>query len=336
MDVSDGSRPLPCQTKPDTTFRLSPIAGCIVAKYYWCVNIPDSTKVSTHRVKAYVKTQKRGMTIRWAVAVAVLIGFACVAAVPKPAPAAIVKAVKVKPANDIASIKPKAEAGDAAAQLVLADYLIGIRRPAEALKWYRLAAEKGSVEAKYRIGNILLFGKKGTDSDQCVIADPETGIRWAYEAATNKNVAAYKDMAAALQAGLGVTADNVEAYFWLKLCPDATSRAQKKELDKLAAKMEVREIQEAQVIAEQFKKGIWPALAARKAAAIIPGLTLSGVTQSGRNSLAIINRRTLAEGESSSFPLNSGSITIKCIKIEKDFVLVEIQGEDEPRLLSLK
>lgn len=64
--------------------------------------------------------------------------------------------------DDIASLRQKAEQGDAAAQTMLgACYAIGEGVPhdyKEAMKWYRLAAEQGNADAQFSLGLAYDFG----------------------------------------------------------------------------------------------------------------------------------------------------------------------------------
>ena len=55
-----------------------------------------------------------------------------------------------------------------------------------------------------------------------------------------------------------------------------------------------------------------------------------------KRSLALINGKTLSEGESAAVSVKPGTLTIKCLKIEKDLVLITVHGEDTPRLLHLR
>jgi hypothetical protein len=52
--------------------------------------------------------------------------------------------------------------------------------------------------------------------------------------------------------------------------------------------------------------------------------------------LAVINGKTLSEGESASVSVKPGTLAIKCLKIEKDSVLISVEGEDTRRLLHLR
>ncbi len=87
--------------------------------------------------------------------------------------------------SDVAVIKQKAEAGDPEAQLSLGDILAFNFKSADALDWYRKSAVQGSVGAKSRIGDILLFGRAGIPASQSVAQDPVQGIQWTFAAATN-------------------------------------------------------------------------------------------------------------------------------------------------------
>src|SRR5712671_5367235 len=53
--------------------------------------------------------------------------------------------------GDVAAIKQRAEAGDAKAQVALANALVSQFRSAEALSWYSKAAAQGNVEGQYHV-----------------------------------------------------------------------------------------------------------------------------------------------------------------------------------------
>jgi len=65
-------------------------------------------------------------------------------------------------------------------------------------------------------------------------------------------------------------------------------------------------------------------------------LKLAGITAGTKSNLAVINGKTLAEGESVTIQLKPESVTIKCLKIEKDSVLIAVESEDQPRWLRLR
>lgn len=268
--------------------------------------------------------------------------------------------------TDVAELKQKAEAGDPGAQLAFAKLLAGQFRSAEALLWYRKAAEHGSLEAVYQIGRLLLFGGMGGGT-QSVKPDPSTGIQLIFCAATNRYIAAYRDMHRAYRDGLGVRQDTTQAYAWLQLHADSSGgllpSSSRAEMNALALKVDVATSQEAKRLAALYKSGHWPVLeilppaapdpppqkaapAASANARTVPAAPVAtspkpvsalkvSVIALGAVPLAVINGKTLAEGESVTLPLKPTPITIKCLKIEKNSVLVAIDGEDTPRELYL-
>jgi hypothetical protein len=57
----------------------------------------------------------------------------------------------------------------------------------------------------------------------------------------------------------------------------------------------------------------------------------------GKPRLTVINGKTFEEGESGKILMNpKGTVTIRCVKIEQDYVLVSVEGEDSPRRLTIK
>ena len=236
--------------------------------------------------------------------------------------------------TDVAATKQKAEAGDPQAQLSLGNTLSSNFKSADALGWYRKAAQQGSVAAKSRIGEMLMFGATGIPSNQSVKANPTEGIRWTFEAATNRDAKALLNMSKALQNGIGVSTNLIEAYAWLQLYSENDSIVGRVWLNQLALKLDEQSLQKAHVMAEQFKAGQWPALSPRRLAEGDSGLKLGGVTE-GKPSLAIINGKTLAEGETITIELKDGPLKVKCVQIKQNAVLISIEGENEPRWLTL-
>ena len=238
--------------------------------------------------------------------------------------------------SDVATTKQKAEAGDPQAQLSLADTLAFNFKSADALKWYRKAVDQGSVEAKSRIGEMLLFGHVGIPSNQSVPQNPTEGIRWTFDAATNRDAKACLNMSKALENGIGTSTNLVEAYAWLRLYSDSDAIMGRVLLNQMAIKLDSQSLQEAQAQAAEFKSGHWPAISPRKIPDGDPRLKLEGIMFGGKVALATVNGKTLAEGESADILLKKDALKIKCVQIKQDSVLVLIDGEDQPRWLHLK
>jgi Sel1 repeat-containing protein len=269
--------------------------------------------------------------------------------------------------TDVAETKRKAEAGDTAAQLSLANTLAGQHRPADALPWYQKAAAQGSLEAVYRLGSVLLSGAAGIPSEKSVKAEPGTGIQLIFCAATNRYTAAYYDMHRAYRDGIGVPKDIVQAYAWLQLDVDSTrgpltASVRHAELNRLALDVDVSTSQAGKRLAALYKAGRWPRLTLLPAASAPPASTPAAATNAappgptgsqpalapgsdpslklggvmfGTTRLSIINGKTVGEGETATVALKAKPVTFTCIKIGTNFVLVKLEGEETLRRLSL-
>ena len=264
----------------------------------------------------------------WALSTAALLAASSIASAQKTG----VKPVAT-PLEDVLLIKQKAEGGNVPAQITLAERLAANRQYADALAWYRKAAGKGAVEAEYRIGELLLHGSPAAVAEQAVPINTTEGLRRTFCAATNLHPRACRNMSLALQHGMGVRTNFIEAYAWLYLFAERNSNPGRSELNNLALRMDTRDIQQGQKLVRQFKSRQWPRLVMNQTVAIAAGLKLDGITLGGRNPLAVINRRSLEVGESAPIPVKGGTLDVKCLQIGAHAVLVEVAGEDQPRLL---
>ena len=238
--------------------------------------------------------------------------------------------------GNLAIIKERAERGDASAQVELADNLAANQLVAQAVGWYRKAAEQGNVDAKYRLGEILINGVSSTsDPDERVAPKPAEGVRWTYEAATNFHSGACRNMSYVLENGVGLGTNVVEAYAWLEVFARSNLDSARADMDRLALRMQLQEIRESHAMAGRFLNRQWPHRVVQKFTEADLALKLNGITI-GPVSLAIINGQTLEEGDSVVMPAKDGTARINCVKITQDSVLVAVEGEGEPRRLRLK
>ena len=117
--------------------------------------------------------------------------------------------------------KAKAEKGDALAQCVLGEmYDPSIRSNlnqskivpqdyADAVKWYRSAAEQGCAEAQFNLGNCYEFGKGVTNDDT-------EAAKWYRKAAEQNNAQAQYYLGNCYRNGKGVAKNEVEAVQWFR------------------------------------------------------------------------------------------------------------------------
>jgi TPR repeat protein len=238
--------------------------------------------------------------------------------------------------GDLGAIKIRAEQGDATAQVKLADAYLSHNQSVDAAKWYEAAAKQDSVEGEYQLGNLFLWGRFGIPKEQSIVAKPTEGLKWTYMAATNGYREAWRNMAKSLQNGIGCSTNLVETYAWLALLADSGDIVGRVDMNNLALKLSSEEITRGKSLEDEMKKGNWPQLNLGQPTASLVPLILQGISGSENNRLAIINNTILAENETTAFKVNGQIIKIKCLKISDDRVLIQVEGEDEPRWLRQK
>jgi TPR repeat protein len=198
-------------------------------------------------------------------------------------------------AEALGQCRPLAEKGDAEAQRYLGlMYLFGKGVPqdhAEALKWFRKAADQGNAVAQFNLGDILtnedwhkefqdvpLDYVEGTKwlrkaADQGEVAakgnlgfaylsgrqgvpqDYAEALKWFRKAADQGNVQAQYKIGVMYRDGQGVPQDYLVAHVWLNLAAahDTYGYGAKRDRDELAAKMTPEQIAEAQRLAREWK-----------------------------------------------------------------------------------
>lgn len=64
-------------------------------------------------------------------------------------------------------------------------------------------------------------------------------------------------------------------------------------------------------------------------------LLLKGITGSASSPLALINNKTFGAGDSYKVQVGAETLKVKCISIAADYAMVQVEGEAEPRKLTL-
>jgi TPR repeat protein len=117
---------------------------------------------------------------------------------------------------------------------------------AEAMKWYRKAADQGHAASEEAIGSLYEWG-------QGVAKDDTEAVKWYRRAAIQGYPPAQADLGFEYEAGSGVPKDDVLAHMWLDLAASQGYDLAAKERDKLAAKMTPDQIAEAQRLTREWK-----------------------------------------------------------------------------------
>ena len=117
---------------------------------------------------------------------------------------------------------------------------------AEALKWFRPAAEDGHTMASYRLG-VMFDRGLGTESDQA-----EAG-RWYLKAADQDYPPAQIEIGRRYRDGHGVVTDLVRAHMWLSIAGKDELYAVEQELASVAKAMTPEQIAEAERLASEWE-----------------------------------------------------------------------------------
>jgi len=127
----------------------------------------------------------------------------------------IAAARQAKTEQEIASLLPKAEKGDADAQ-----YKIGVRYKdtTESMKWLRKAADQGHAYAQHQIG-YRYFSGEGAKQDY------SEAMKWFRKAADQGYEGSQKTLAHLYAHGLGLEKNYEEACFWLAAAKDIDPQA---------------------------------------------------------------------------------------------------------------
>jgi TPR repeat protein len=122
---------------------------------------------------------------------------------------------------------------------------------AEALKWYRRAAEQGKANAQYALSIIYAHGR-GVEQDYA------EAVAWCRKAAEQGDPGAQFNLGMMYRVGQGVPQDYMQAHMWLNLAASRATNAKHrveiaKHRDYVAAKMNSAQIAEAQSLVREWK-----------------------------------------------------------------------------------
>jgi len=154
---------------------------------------------------------------------------------------------------EIAALSVKANAGDADAQHKLgASYYIGQGVPqdyAQAVAWYRKAAEQGHADAQFVLGAAYAIGE-GVPEDYAQSA------AWLHKAAEQGHAQAQFNLGQLYGIGEGVPEDYVESHKWLNLAASRASAEKQKQFaetrDGVAELMTPAQLAEAEKLANEW------------------------------------------------------------------------------------
>ena len=120
---------------------------------------------------------------------------------------------------------------------------------AEAVKWYRLAADQGIAEAQNNLG--VMYGNgKG------VIEDDKEAAKWYRKAAELGNAGAMLGLGGMYADGKGVIEDDVEAYAWFNVAVANGKKRAAEFRDEIKKTMTSEQISEGQKRSREIMKSL--------------------------------------------------------------------------------
>jgi hypothetical protein len=66
-----------------------------------------------------------------------------------------------------------------------------------------------------------------------------------------------------------------------------------------------------------------------------PVFVLKGILRTRTLSQAVINNQVLETGEEELVRVPSGHVRVRCLQIGNDYVLIQVEGESEPKRLTM-
>jgi TPR repeat protein len=115
----------------------------------------------------------------------------------------------------------------------------------EAVKYYRKAAEQGDADAQYNLGNMYGEGHG-------VAQDYAEAVKWCRKAADQGDPLAQTSLGWAYANGNGVPQDYVQAHMWFSLALAQDYSEAQKGIDEIAGKMTPAQTAEAQRLAKEW------------------------------------------------------------------------------------
>jgi TPR repeat protein len=121
---------------------------------------------------------------------------------------------------------------------------------AQAIKWYRLAAEQGEADAEFNLGIMYFYGR-GLPQDHA------EAIKWFQGAAEQGHASAEFNLGVIYAKGQGVPQDYVQAYMWFNRAARRASDTEGRDRavrnrDSVAAHMTPAQIAEARGLAQKW------------------------------------------------------------------------------------
>ncbi|MGC2698226.1 MAG: tetratricopeptide repeat protein [Candidatus Angelobacter sp.] len=155
-------------------------------------------------------------------------------------------------AASVASLRQRAESGDARAQFELGRAYEDGKGVAQddtrAAEWFRKAADQGNAQAQNSLGVMYALGRG-------VSRDREEAIRWYKKAAKQGQAEAFYNVGIAYYNGEGVAEDLQAAYAWMFVAKSTGDAQAAEALARMAGELKTQLVYTKFKLAEMYEKG---------------------------------------------------------------------------------
>ena len=238
-------------------------------------------------------------------------------------------------------VKAAAQAGKLAAQNELAWRYVLNGNNAQAELLYGKAAQQGYVPAQGKLGELLLLHAESAIGLKYNVKEAivSHAMEWLSLAADQGDKLAQADLAGLYLNGQFVKQDLTESYKWGDLAARATAFAPGSINGKSIRDAAIRKMSAAQI--EEAKRRVAafiphrPAVSELGKPAWVADIKLSGLGGPKSRPLAIINNEVFAVGDSNVLHIAGKAVTVQCLQIQDKSVVIQIEGLDMPRELTL-
>ena len=219
------------------------------------------------------------------------------------------------------NIKQAAERGEMEAQFRLGNEYETQGDFPKAVEWYGKAARRGHAAAQYELGQMLW------------VRNLPDAVRWLKAAAEQDHPRAQLTLGRTCRDGRLVPPDPIEAYKWLALAATHGLTEAATERDALILALSADQVVEGQRRVN--------ALLVRKSEATPKPedhavLALKGLSLGKKSAFALINDQTFAAGEERVVQVGLQKIKLRCLEIRTNSVLISIAGVPTPQELKLR
>jgi uncharacterized protein len=236
---------------------------------------------------------------------------------------------------DMVVLRAAARNGDLDAQIRIAGiYMVRGEYPV-AVDWYRKAANQGSANAQYQLGQLLMNGMSGIGSRPGISKNQGEAIQWYLRAAKQGHEPSQRALGTCYANGTSVNQDIVEAYKWFRVIALETSSSSASDmLNSLILAMTDQQVADGEKRAKDWL--VNHPVQKDSSEGHAKGIALNGILAKPDKRMAIINSHTFEKGEEARILVGQKMLNVKCVDIKEKSAIILVEGSDRPKEIELQ